>query len=56
VEITKEALETMYRNKSLNEMTRELDITKPTIYRLLKANGISLKGRRPKEAKVKVVG
>jgi len=45
MEITKEQLKEMYNRMTLDSLMIELGITKPTIYKLLKANGIRLKGK-----------
>ena len=55
MEITKEKLESMYNNMTLDKLMGELNISKPTIYRLLKNNGIKLKGNEGNKPKVRVI-
>lgn len=55
LEITKEKLESMYKSMTLDKLMEELDVSKPTIYRLLKANNIKLKGNEGNKPKVRVI-
>ena len=53
VEIKKEELEKLYREKTNIEVCNILGITKPTLSKILKANNILLKGKG--KSKIKVI-
>lgn len=55
IEITRAELEQKYLNSNNEELARELNISEPTLLKLLRANDISLKGKGyGSKAKVKV--
>lgn len=45
IEITKAELEQKYLNSTNEELARELNISEPTLLKLLRENNISLKGK-----------
>lgn len=51
-EITKEQLKERYYSRTNEQLARELEISKPTLMGLLKANGIELKGKGYGKAKI----
>lgn len=55
MEITKDELEKMYNSMTIPELIEKLGISRPTIYILLKENGIKLKGNVGNKKKVRVI-
>ena len=51
-EITKEELRERYFSRTNEQLAKELDISKPTLMRILRANGINLKGKGYGKAKI----
>lgn len=56
MEITKSKLESMYNSMTLDKLEDRLQVSRPTVYRLLKDNDIKLKGNVGNKKKIKVVG
>jgi len=53
--ITKEKLEKMYKTLSNEEVCKKLEISAPTLIRLLKENNIELKGAAGRVRKIRVI-
>jgi len=53
--ITKEKLEKMYKTLSNEEVCKKLEISAPTLIRLLKENNIELKGASGRVRKIRVI-
>lgn len=53
--ITKERLENMYKTLPNKEVCEKLGISPPTLIRILKANGIELKGAAGRVKKIRVI-